>query len=78
MEGKKWYYKIWFVVAMLLVAGPFAFPLLWKSSEFSRPAKWVITILFLIVTVLAVWGTVETGKYVWKEFQSIRDVIQST
>ena len=69
---KKWYHNIWFVIGMLLAVGPFAFPLLWKSPNFSRSLKWVITVLFVILTVFAVWLSVESVKLVWKQFEEIR------
>ncbi len=69
---EKWFHHIWFVVAMLLAAGPFAFPLLWKSSQFSRGAKWVLTILFILLTIAAIWLSVESVKLVLKQFQELR------
>jgi len=47
-EPLDWYYRVSYVVAMLLLVGPLALPLLWKSPRFSRPAK-------------ATWTTVVIG-----------------
>jgi len=46
-----------YVIAMLLMVGPFAIPLLWQSSKFSKGAKifWtgaVILIALLTITIL--------------------------
>ena len=69
---EKWYHHIWFVVMMLIVAGPFAFPLLWKSPKLSRGAKWALTLLFTILTLLAIWLSVETFRLIWKHVQELQ------
>ena len=70
---RKWYYDIWFVVLMLFVLGPLAFPLLWKSEKFSPFMKWFLTIAFILITVFALWGTVEVIKLAWQEFKKLQD-----
>ena len=72
LKNSKWYHRSWFVVLMLIAFGPFAFPLLWKSSKFSRGMKWALTILFTVLTIAAVWLSVETVKLVLKRFEEIR------
>ena len=73
----KWYHEVWFIIFMLILLGPFAFPLLWKSSKFSRAFKWIVTILFSIVTLLAVWFSIEVVKLVWKQVQEIQAALIS-
>ncbi len=53
----KWYYRTWFVLLMLtpLCLGPFGLPLLWKSPQFSRRAK---CLLSLVVVAYTIWLTV--------------------
>ena len=75
LKNSKWYHRSWFVVLMLIAFGPFAFPLLWKSSSFNKPLKWFLTALFTVLTVLALWGSVETFKLVWKQFEDLRAVL---
>jgi len=43
-----------YVVVMLLVAGPFALPLLWRSGRFSRAAKLIWTAVVVIIALLFV------------------------
>ncbi len=74
-KQKKWYHNLWFIIVMLLTIGPFAFPLLWKSPNISRSLKWILTILFVILTIAAIWLSIETGKAVWKEVESLRGVL---
>ena len=57
-----WYYRVPYVVAMLLLIGPLALPLLWRSPYFSRFARWGWTtvvigavLLFLATPYLLNW-----------------------
>ena len=42
-------------VALFVVLGPLAIPMLWRSDRFSRAAKIVLTALVLVLTVVVVW-----------------------
>ena len=44
----------WYVIWMLLVVGPFAFPLLWQSRRFSQRTKLILTIVVIIVALLGI------------------------
>lgn len=61
-EPLDWYYRVSYVVAMLLLVGPLALPLLWRSPHFSRLARWTWTavvigavFLFLATPYLLKW-----------------------
>ena len=41
----EFYYAKPYVVAMLLLVGPLALPLLWQSPNFSNTARWVWTVI---------------------------------
>lgn len=47
-----WYYRVPYVVAMLLLVGPLAFPLLWRSPHFSRSARWAWTVVVVAAVLL--------------------------
>jgi len=49
-----WYYRRPYVVAMLLLIGPVALPLLWRSPHFSTAARWTWTVLVVGVVILFV------------------------
>ena len=51
-QPPEFYYRKAFVVAMLLLVGPLALPLLWESTKFSRTARWLWTILVVSVALL--------------------------
>lgn len=48
----EFYYRKSFIVPMLLLVGPLALPLLWKSTNFSRTARWLWTIVVVSVALL--------------------------
>jgi TM2 domain-containing membrane protein YozV len=57
-----WYHRVSYVVAMLLLVGPLALPLLWQSPYFSRFARWAWTfvvlgglLLFFTIPYLVSW-----------------------
>ena len=57
-----WYYRPSYVITMLLLVGPLALPLLWRSSYFSHTARWVwttfvvsVALLFLVTPYLLHW-----------------------
>ena len=47
-----WYYRRSYVIAMLLLVGPLALPLLWRSSYFSHTARWSWTAAVVSVVLL--------------------------
>lgn len=51
-QPAEFYYRKPFVVAMLLLVGPLALPLLWESTNFSRTARWLWTILVVSIVLL--------------------------
>jgi|SRR3989304_5207825 len=57
------YYRKTYVVSLLLLIGPFALPLLWRSRHFSRTARWTwialvigATLLFFLTPHLTGWA----------------------
>lgn len=61
-QPQDWYFRRSYVVVMLLLVGPLAFPLLWRSPYFARAAKWgwtglvtTMVLLFLATPYLLHW-----------------------
>ena len=47
----KWYYSTSAIVIGLIVAGPFALPLVWKNPKYKVITKLIITIVVIAVTI---------------------------
>ena len=61
-QAAEFYYAKNYVVTMLLLVGPLALPLLWKSPNFSNTARWVWTVIvvgaalmFVVTPYLLQW-----------------------
>jgi Family of unknown function (DUF5683) len=68
-QAADFYYRRPYVVAMLLLVGPLALPLLWQSPNFSRTARWTWTIivvgavlLFVVTPYLMNWLTRQVAQ----------------
>jgi len=53
-QTAEFYYGKSYVVAMLLLVGPLALPLLWQSPNFSRSARWLWTVIVVGAALLFV------------------------
>jgi TM2 domain-containing membrane protein YozV len=51
-QTAEFYYRKAYVVAMLLLVGPLALPLLWQSPNFSAAARWIWTVIVVGVALL--------------------------
>ncbi|MDP3704116.1 MAG: hypothetical protein Q8R78_06985 [Candidatus Omnitrophota bacterium] len=61
----KWYYNVWFILAMLLfVLGPFGLPLVWKHPRWSRWIKITLTLVMVFYTAALIYGTIRAGQAV--------------
>ena len=45
------------IFLLFFVLGPFALGFLWRNDRFTRPAKWALTVIVAIYTVVMVWYT---------------------
>ena len=57
----KWYHKPIPVILALILMGPFAFPLLWKSDYFNSFWKIVLTLAFTALTFWFIQITIQTS-----------------
>lgn len=53
-QAAEFYYRKSYVVAMLLLVGPLALPLLWQSPNFSSAARWTWTAVVVGAALLFV------------------------
>ncbi len=57
-EGAAWYYHpVWILVLGLLVIGPFALPLVLRSTKMTLAQKWIVGVLIVGNTVLVLYYT---------------------
>ena len=71
MVEERWYFKWWTVFVALIILGPFAFPLLWKSKDFNLFWKFFLTVGFTIITIVMIWGSWKTVEIALKHFKEI-------
>lgn len=51
-QSSDFYYREPYIVAMLLLVGPLALPLLWQSPYFSWIARWIWTAIVVVASLL--------------------------
>ena len=74
-EGRvKWYLKPLVVFIIILAAGPFALPLVWKSPSFKGWQKIVITIVLVILTAWLIKSSVELYRILLKELNLLSEI----
>jgi hypothetical protein len=76
MTGSKWYFKPWVLVVAILLAGPFALPLVWMNPGLKRGIKILISVLIAAITVWLVYESVEIVKAVLKEVGELERVLK--
>ncbi|MSP40210.1 MAG: hypothetical protein EXR70_17110 [Deltaproteobacteria bacterium] len=53
-QTAEFYYAKGYVIAMLLLVGPLALPLLWQSPNFTRTTRWLWTVIVVGAALLFV------------------------
>jgi len=75
-EGNiKWYYKPLVIFVIILAAGPFAIPLVWKSPSFKKWHKIIITVLLIVLTIWLIKSSVQLYRLLLKELKSLSEVM---
>ena len=75
-QGKKprWYYGVMSVLTALVILGPFAFPLLWKSPKFNLTFKILLTVVVIALTVYTVVASWHIYEALLRELKTIGSV----
>ncbi len=68
-----WYYKRWSVIGALILLGPFAFPLLWKSPELNLAWKIALTVILPAATIYMIAGTWKIFELLIREIRQMKD-----
>jgi hypothetical protein len=76
-EKVKWYMRPMGVVLLLFfVLGPFGLPLLYKSQEFSRKLKIVLTIVVILYTSYLIIASLEIGRNLFIKMGEFQDILK--
>ena len=73
----KWYLRPMGIVLLLFfVLGPLGLPLLYKSPNFSKKIKIILTIAVLIYTSYLIIASVEMGKKIYIKMEEYQDTLK--
>ncbi len=64
-----WFYGTASVIFSLILFGPLAFPLLWKSPRFSRKAKIILTLFVTLATIYMVVASWQMIVFIMDQFK---------
>ncbi|MFI4913222.1 MAG: zinc ribbon domain-containing protein [Sedimentisphaeraceae bacterium JB056] len=71
ISEKKWYHSTSMIILAILIAGPFALPLVLTNPKFNLVTKIIITIIVIIITV---WACMLTAELYEKLMDRIKDM----
>ena len=72
----KWYLRPMSVVlSLFFVLGPFGLPLLYKSPNFSRRMKILLTIAVVVYTFYLIFVTMEIAKELYRRIEELREIM---
>jgi len=67
----KWYFRTSGVVLAILVAGPFALPLVWFHPHYKPATKFIVTVIVVAVTILLSLGTLKLYSQLAREIEGL-------
>ena len=71
-DSNKWYYGVVWVLLALIGLGPFGFPLLWKSPQFSLTWKVLLMVLVTAGTVYLIAASWEIYALLIREITALK------
>ena len=72
----KWYYNPAVDIIAVLVLGPFALPLVWRSPSFKKWMKVILTAAVVIITILTIKYSIMLYNYFLKDIQELQSTLQ--
>lgn len=72
----KWYLHPAVIIIALLVAGPFAIPLVWMSPALKRWHKIAATVLISLLTVWIIMASIDLFRLLLKEMRDLQAVLK--
>ena len=64
------------VILLFFVLGPLGLPLLYKSPEFSKKLKIILTVVVVIYTVYLVIASVEIGRKLYVKMEEYQGMLK--
>lgn len=66
--GQAWYYHpVWVLVSALLVLGPFALILVWKSRRMGYAVKWILATVIIVYSIYCLYYVYVVTVYIVRE-----------
>ena len=77
-DGKaKWYLRpVGVVLLLFFVLGPFGLPLLYKSPNFSKTSKIILTIAVVLYTSYLIFASVEIARELYSRMGELQDLLK--
>ncbi len=73
----KWYLRpIPVILLLFLVLGPFGLPLLYKSPQFSKTLKIILTIAVILYTSYLIFVSLEIGRQLYNRMAELQDMLK--
>ncbi len=74
---RKWYLRPVSVILLLFfVLGPFGLPLLYKSPEFGKASKIILTIAVLLYTAYLLFVSFEIGRDLYTRMEQMQELLR--
>jgi len=73
----KWYLRpISVVLLLFFVLGPLGLPLLYKSPQFSKTLKIILTIAVILYTSYLIFASLEIGRELYRRMGELQDILK--
>ncbi len=77
-DGKtKWYLRpMGVVLPLFFVLGPFGLPLLYKSPNFGKTSKIILTIAVILYTSYLIFASLEIARQLYSSMGELQDILK--
>jgi hypothetical protein len=76
-EKVKWYLRpISVILLLFFVLGPFGLPLLYRSPQFSKKLKIILTVVVIFYTLYLIFALLEIGRKLFKMMEELQGTLE--
>jgi polyferredoxin len=73
----KWYLRpISVVLLLFFVLGPFGLPLLYKSPDFGKTSKIILTVAVVLYTSYLIFVSLEIGRELYMRMEELQELLK--